>query len=87
MGTTTWRTLLHGAMENMGDPGPVVGYAPDEATFDSPVDSGGFMTAWTATSVYLHLPYTGEEPEFLVSTCQNPRRTGHGRYGHEGGPS
>lgn len=82
---TTWRTELATAMEQAGDTGPVVAYAPSEASFDIPFDSGygdsegPDVLAWTETRVYFPVVYDGAE--WIESAPRNPRPEGQGHVG------
>ena len=64
---TTWRELLGGEMKARRDPGPVIAYSPDEATFDIEFDPGYGLTegpamlAWTETRVYFPVAHDGSE--------------------------
>ncbi|MGA3524187.1 hypothetical protein [Melissospora conviva] len=84
---TTWRDLLREAMEGLGDPGPVVAYAPDEAAFGiefSPgygLAEGPAMLAWTATRVYF--PLVDDGREWLGSAPRDPQAAGQKHLGGE----
>ena len=83
--TTTWRAALADAMQGVYE-GPVVAYAPDEATFDESFDDGYGSTsgkpvlAWTADRVYFPVVYDGAE--WMGSAPRNPVPEGQT---HEGG--
>ena len=73
----TWRALLEGEMENRGDPGPVLAWAPGEASFDVEFDAGYGLPegppvlAWTAARVYFPVSYDGAE--WIASAPRNPQ--------------
>ena len=64
---TTWRSELKYEMGMVDDDGPVMAYAPDEATFDIEFNAGYGGTeglpvlAWTKTRVYFPTEYDGSE--------------------------
>ena len=84
---TTWRQELEAAMEQAGDAGPVIAYAPDPATFDVEFD-GGYggsegpdVLAWTEARVYFPVVYDGAE--WIESAPRNPRPEGQGHVGSQ----
>ncbi len=74
-------------MEETGDAGPVVAYAPDEAAFDVEFDAGFGgsegppVLAWTTTRVYFPVVYDGAE--WIESAPRIPRREGQKHVGGE----
>lgn len=91
----TWREDLEREMEYRGDPGPVVAYAPSEATFDIPFDHvphlgnplGSHVLAWTERRVYFPVCYidvlrNASTAEWLDSAPRHPQAEGQRHIGH-----
>jgi hypothetical protein len=72
-------------MEAVGDPGPVIAYAPDEAAFDVAFSDGYGGTegpgvlAWTEQRVYFPVCYDGSE--WIQSAPRNPQAEGQAHVG------
>jgi hypothetical protein len=83
--TTTWRQLLVEEMQDRGDPGPVIAYAPDGQAFDVVfyagygLPEGPSVLAWTDTYVYFPVQYDGAE--WLGSVPRHPVKQGQYHVG------
>ena len=82
---TTWRKELAYEMKAMSDDGPVMTYAPDEATFDIDFNAGyggpegPSVLAWTDQRVYFPVCYDGAED--IGSAPRNPVDEGQEHVG------
>lgn len=87
MSETTWRSKLAEAMREAQDSGPIVAYAPDEASFDVAFDDGyggaegPHVLAWTENHVYFPVVYDGAE--WIGSAPRSPTPAGQGHVGGE----
>lgn len=83
--TATWRELLAEEMQDRGDSGPVVAYAPDEQTFDVVfyadygLPEGPSVLAWTDTYVYFPVEHNGAE--WMRSAPRHPMSYGQAHVG------
>ena len=83
--TTTWQEELEAEMERVGDPGPVLARAPNEAAFAVQFDAGyggpdgPHVLAWTEQRVYFPVTYDGSES--MGSAPRNPVPEGQEHVG------
>jgi hypothetical protein len=82
---TTWSAELAKEMRVVGDPGPVVAFAPNETAFAEEFNdgfggtNGRAVLAWTETRVYFPACYDGSE--WIASAPRHPTPSAEGHIG------